>query len=100
MRDSIEWVKLMERNAGKTYYWNRRANSTVWKAPAGVEVVWVGEMTEEGEVWYWHRDTRVSTFVTSLLFLFSWVRSGTASPGRYTNTGRRAVFAVSRFSSP
>ena len=40
---------------------NRRTNSTVWQAPAGVEVVWHGERNEEGGVWYWHRDTRVST---------------------------------------
>ena len=37
-------------------------SGTVWKAPAGVEVVWFGERNEEGGVWYWHRDTRVSTF--------------------------------------
>ena len=77
--------------AGKTFYWNRRARATVWKAPAGVEVVWIGDRTEEG-VCYWHRDTRLSSS--------SWARSVTASPGRYTSTGRRAVFAVSRFSSP
>ena len=35
---------------------------TVWRAPAGVEVVWYGEKDEKGGVWYWHRDTRVSTF--------------------------------------
>ena len=29
--------------------------------PPGVKVVWVGERNEEGGVWYWHRDTRVST---------------------------------------
>ena len=59
--DSIEWVQLRERKAGKTFYWNRRTRATVWKAPAGVEVVWIGERTEEG-VYYWHRDTRFSTF--------------------------------------
>ena len=61
--DSIEWVQLRERHAGKTYCWNRRTHSTVWQAPAGVEVVWVGERDEEGAVYYWHRDMRVSTFV-------------------------------------
>ena len=59
---SVEWVRLRERHAGKTYFWNRRTNSTVWRAPAGVEVVWYGEKDEEGRGWYWHRDTRVSTF--------------------------------------
>ena len=76
--DSFEWVQLRDGNAGKTYYWNRRTNNTVWQAPAGVEVVWIGERNEEGGVWYW----------------------GTASPGRFSNTGCRVVFAVSRFSSP
>ena len=42
--------------------------------------------------------TRVSLCLTSLLFLLGEVL--TASPGRYTTTGRRAVFAVSRSSSP
>ena len=42
--------------------WNRRTRSTVWQAPAGVEVVWIGERNEEGGVRYWHRDTRVSTY--------------------------------------
>ena len=37
-------------------------NSAVWQAPAGVEVVWYGERDEEGGIWYWHRDTRISTF--------------------------------------
>ena len=62
LEDSVEWVRLREKHAGKTYFWNRRTNSTVWRAPAGVEVVWYGEKDEEGGVWYWHRDTRVSTF--------------------------------------
>ena len=77
---------------------NIRTNSTVWRAPAGVEVVWYGEKDEDGGVWYWHRDTRVS-----------WVKSGTASPGRYRNTGwatyipvtmQRLVPAVLRASWP
>ena len=63
LEDSVEWVRLRDKIAGKTYFWNRRTNSTVWRAPAGVEVVWNGEKDEEGGIWYWHRDTRVSTFV-------------------------------------
>ena len=63
LADSVEWVRLNERHVGKTYFWNRRTNSTVWLAPDGVEVVWYGEKDEEGRVWYWHRDTRVSTFL-------------------------------------
>ena len=60
---SVEWVRLKERHAGKTHFWSRRTRSTVWQAPAGVDVVWYGERDEEGGIWYWHRDTRVSTFV-------------------------------------
>ena len=48
LEDSVEWVRLREKHAGKTYFWNRRANSTVWRAPAGVEVVWYGEKDERG----------------------------------------------------
>ena len=54
---SVEWVRLRQRHAGKTYFWNRRTESTVWQAPAGVEVVWYGERDEEGGIWYWHRDS-------------------------------------------
>ena len=50
--DSVEWVEIRERHAGKTYYWSRRTHSTVWQAPAGVEVVWYGERDEEGGIWY------------------------------------------------
>ena len=46
--DSIEWVQLRERHAGKTYYRNRRTYSTVWQAPAGFEVVCIGERNEAG----------------------------------------------------
>ena len=62
LEDSVEWVRLREKHSGRTYFWNRRTNSTVWRALAGVDVVWYGEKDEEGGVWYWHRDTRVSTF--------------------------------------
>ena len=62
LEGSVEWVRLRERHAGKTFFWNRRTNSTVWRAPAGVEVVWFGERNEQGAVCYWHRDTRASTF--------------------------------------
>ena len=58
--DSNEWVLF--RKGGKPYHWNRRTFS-VCKPPPGVKVVWVGERNEEGGVWYWHRDTRVSTFI-------------------------------------
>ena len=60
---STEWVQLRDGNAGKTYYWNRRTRATVWKAPAGVEVVWHGNSrTEKGVLYYWHRDARVSAY--------------------------------------
>ena len=62
LEGSVEWVRLRERHAGKTFFWNRRTNSTVWRAPAGVEVVWFDERNEEGAVFCWHRDTRASTF--------------------------------------
>ena len=63
LEDSVEWVRLREKHAGKTYFWNRRTNSSVWRAPDGVNAVWYGEKDEKGGVWCWHRDTRVSTFI-------------------------------------
>ena len=35
LEGSVEWVRLRERHAGKTFFWNRSTNSTVWRAPAG-----------------------------------------------------------------
>ena len=61
MPDSIEWVELSDAN-GRTYFWNRRSQATVWKTPPGVQIVWVGERDEEGDVWYWHRRTRASGY--------------------------------------
>ena len=49
------------------FYWNRRSHETFWSPPEGVKVVWVGEQTAAGRegrrrgVWYWHKETRVST---------------------------------------
>ena len=60
--DSIEWVQLNDGVTGKTYVWNRRTRATVWKSQPGVKVVCVGERTEEGGSWYWHRGTLVSTY--------------------------------------
>ena len=59
--DSIEWVELCDAT-GRTYFWSRRSQATVWKSPPGVQVVWVGERTEEGGIWYWHRRARASPF--------------------------------------
>ena len=55
------WIQF--RNpTGKTQFWNRRTHSTSSNPPPGTKVVWVGERTEEGGVWYWHRVSRVSRF--------------------------------------
>ena len=54
---SVEWVELYDDVKSKTYYWNRRTNSTVWKAPAGV---WVGAQDERGLRYFWHRVTHAS----------------------------------------
>ena len=54
---SVEWVSVSE--GGKTHYWNRRSNETFWNPPEGTKVVWIGEKSADGGIWYWHRDTRV-----------------------------------------
>ena len=59
--DSIEWVELSDAN-GRPYFWNRRSQATVRKAPPGVQVVWVGVKDEEGGTWYWHRRTRATGY--------------------------------------
>ena len=38
-------------DCGKTHYWNRRSNETVWNPqPEGIKVFWVGEKSAEGLV--------------------------------------------------
>ena len=64
--ESIEWVELSDAN-GKPYFWNRRTQATVRKAPPGVQVVWVGVKDEVGGTWYWHRLTRASTYLLPAL---------------------------------
>ena len=59
---SDEWVQLTD-DKFRTYYWNRRSGKTVRRSPAGVEVVWVGVKDDEGDFWYRHRRTGVSTYV-------------------------------------
>ena len=59
--ESIEWVELSDAN-GRPWFWNRRTQATVRKAPPGVQVVWVGVKDEEGGTWYWHRRTRVTGY--------------------------------------
>ena len=58
--DSAEWVELCDAT-GRTYFWNKRSQATVWKSPPGVQVFWVGERDEEGDV-YWHRRTIASGY--------------------------------------
>ena len=59
---SVEWVRFKDDKSGKPYYWNRRTFSTVWKPPSGVKVVWNVAKNKEGVRYFWHSETRVSTF--------------------------------------
>ena len=61
MPDSIEWVELCDAK-GRTHFWNRRSQATVWKTPPGVQIVSVGVRDGEGGIWYWHRRTRASGY--------------------------------------
>ena len=61
MPDSIEWVELSDAS-GRTYFWNRRSQATVWKTPPGVQIVWVGVKDGVGGTWYWHRRTRATGY--------------------------------------
>ena len=57
--DSLELVQFF--NMGRLYFCNRRTCETARQPPAGVNVVWVGTMDEEGDYYYWHEKTHVST---------------------------------------
>ena len=59
--DSLEWVQFSD--MGGLYFWNRRTRETARQPPAGVNVVWVGTLDEEEDYYYWHKVTRVSTYV-------------------------------------
>ena len=62
LEDSVEWVRLKDDKSGKPYYWNRRSFSTVWQPPPAVKVVWNASKNEEGARYFWHTETRVSSF--------------------------------------
>ena len=62
LEDSVEWVRLKDDKSGKPYYWNRRSFSTVWQPPPGVKVVWNVSKNEEGARYFWHTETRVSSY--------------------------------------
>ena len=57
--ESVEWVQLLDPK-GKPYCWNRRAHATSWNPPEDTRVACVGEKGAGGEVWYWHKVTRVT----------------------------------------
>ena len=57
---SIEWVLICPPDISKSYHWNRRTNLTAWELLAGVQVVWLGELTAGGDVCYWNQVTGLS----------------------------------------
>ena len=59
---SDEWVELYDDVKSKTYYWNRRTRLSSWLPPEGIMVYWVGTRDEEGDLCFWHRDTRASSY--------------------------------------
>ena len=71
LEDSVEWVRLRDKIAGKTYFWNRRTNSTVWRALQLVSrsCGTAKRMRREGSGT--GTGTRVSPRLSSLLFLLS-----------------------------
>ena len=46
------WVGLHDGDTDQSYFWNRRTRETTWRAPLGVEVVWVGELSAGKVLWY------------------------------------------------
>ena len=62
LEDSVKWVRLKDDKSGKPYYWNRRSFRTVWQPPPGVKVVWNASKNEEGARYFWHTETRVSSY--------------------------------------
>ena len=61
LSNSVEWVQFDD--MGGLYFWNRRTRETAGQPPAGVKVVWVGTVDEEGDYYYRHKETHVSTYV-------------------------------------
>ena len=57
---SIVWVRMHDGDTDQSYYWNRRTSETTWRAPVGVQVVWVGEMSVGKVLWYWNQITRLT----------------------------------------
>ena len=57
---SIVWVRMHDGDTDQSYYWNRRTSETTWRAPVGVKVVWVGEMSVGKVLWNWNQITRLT----------------------------------------
>ena len=51
------WVRLRDSDTDQSYYWNSRTRETAWRAPVGVEVVRVGEMSDSKVLWNWNHVT-------------------------------------------
>lgn len=45
------WVQVTSKD-GKTYYWNRKANSCHWSLPVGIRAAWVSHRSAEGRTYY------------------------------------------------
>ena len=57
---SIVWVRMHDGDTDQSCFWNRRTSETTWRAPVGVQVVWVCEMNAGKVLWYWNQITRLT----------------------------------------
>mmetsp|Transcript_74029 Transcript_74029/g.176219 ORF Transcript_74029/g.176219 Transcript_74029/m.176219 type:complete len:584 (+) Transcript_74029:101-1852(+) len=60
------WVAFRA-NAGQTYYWNRRDNTTTWKLPMAAKVAWFAFQAEDGGTYYWHAKSKTTTWQLPLM---------------------------------
>ena len=78
---SIEWVKLHVGETDQTYCWNRRTRETTWRAPPGVEVLWMGGKRYRGMLWYFDQVTgRTAHAPSAASWLTGYGVRGLASP--------------------
>lgn len=57
-----DWVGF-QADDGRTYYWNRRSDTTTWQRPVDVAVNWYGFKDADGAQFYWNAIDESTTWI-------------------------------------
>ncbi|CAK0888327.1 unnamed protein product [Prorocentrum cordatum] len=58
-----DWVEIPDENVqGRTYFWHRWENRTMWQLPDCTQALWSGHRDSCGRLYYWSRSTQESVW--------------------------------------